>query len=72
LEARPPRQVAGHQVNEHGRKNQKQTKPESPITVRESPVRAMAVLGTLPIMIGLVLTVIYLTHSGSKAIKYLR
>ena len=62
LEARSPRQVAGHQVNEHGRKNQNQAKPESPITMRKFPVGAMPLLGTVPIMIGFVGSMIYFIH----------
>ena len=62
LDARPPRQVLGGQVNEHRPKDHNQPQPETPITMREFPVGAMPLLGTVPIMIGLVGSVIYFIH----------
>jgi hypothetical protein len=62
LKRRPPRQVLGHQVNEHGSKDQNQAEPKSPIVVRKSPVRAVAMLSFAPIRIRLMPRVLYFIH----------
>jgi hypothetical protein len=54
------------QVNEHRSKDQNQSQPETPITMGEFPVRAMTLLGTVPIMIGLVLIMAYFIHGLSR------
>jgi len=62
LDPGAPRQVLGGQINEHRSEDQNQPKPETPIVMREFPVRTMPLLGRIPIMIGLVVTVIYFVH----------
>src|ERR1039458_2359940 len=63
LDARPPRQVTGHQINHHGRKHQNHANPDTPITVRACPVRTMCLMDIAAIRISvLVVTLLYLIH----------
>jgi len=56
----PPSQVIGHQVNNHGRKHQEQPDPDTPITMRTSPVRTMAMMNTVAMRTAVI--ALYLIH----------
>jgi hypothetical protein len=63
LASRPQRQVIAHHIDNHGRKHQKQCDPEFPIMMRAFPVRTMALMNMVVILLaGMAVTALILTH----------